>query len=98
MSCQIFWSPDARNDFVNILEYLNKHWGKQGVLNFINRTEQVLQLISDNPLLFISSEKKPSVHRCVVVKQISLFYRINNNKIELLRFWDNRMDPEKLTY
>ncbi len=98
MSYQIFWSPNARNDFVNILEYLNKHWGQQGVLYFIDRTEKVLQLISDNLLLFISSEKKPSVHRCVVVKQISFFYRINNNKIELLRFWDNRMDPEKLTY
>ncbi len=98
MGYAIYWSPAAKNDYINILEYLNTRWGQQEVTSFISRTDKTLQLISANPRLFVSSAKKPAVHRCVLTSQISLYYRINNQNIELLRFWDNRMDPEKLIY
>jgi plasmid stabilization system protein ParE len=98
MGLPIFWSPGAKNDYIIILDYLNTNWGQREALNFITRTESTLQLISANPRLFVSSTKKPGIHRCVLNRQISLFYRINNQNIELLRFWDNRMDPEKLMY
>lgn len=98
MAKQISWSPDAKRDYLLILDYLNAHWSQREVLNFIDRTEEILHLIADNPLLFVSSEKKPGVHRCVIVSQVSLFYRIQHETIELLRFWDNRMDPTKLEY
>jgi hypothetical protein len=39
---------------------------------------------------------KRNIHRCVVVKQVSLFYRIKSSHIELLLFWDNRQNPSKL--
>jgi len=98
MGYAIYWSPAAKNDYINILEYLNTRWGQQEVTSFISRTDKTLQLISANPRLFVSSTNKPVVHRCVLTSQISLYYRINNQNIELLRFWDNRMDPEKLIY
>ena len=98
MGYAIYWSPVAKNDYINILEYLNSHWGQQEVTSFISRTDKTLQLISANPRLFVSSAKKPAVQRCVLTSQVSLYYRINNLNIELLRFWDNRMDPEKLIY
>jgi len=34
----------------------------------------------------------------VIVKQITLFYKISQNKIILLNFFDNRMDPQKKKY
>lgn len=98
MAYEIRWSPDARRDYFAILEYLSSRWTEKEVVNFIDRTEQIMQLISDNPLLFVSSAKKPDIHRCVIVSQVSLFYKVKNNQVELLRFWDNRMDPDKLNY
>ncbi len=47
--------------------------------------------------MFPLSEKE-NIYKCVIVKQVSLYYRINKNQIELLRFWDNRRNPEKLEY
>jgi len=35
-------------------------------------------------------------YKCVVLKQVSLFYRVKTNSIELLVFWDNRQEPSKL--
>jgi plasmid stabilization system protein ParE len=98
MAYEIRWSPDARRDYFAILDYLNARWTEKEAIHFIDRTEQILQLISDNPFLFVSSAKKPEIHRCVIVSQVSLFYKVKNNQVELLRFWDNRMDPEKLNY
>lgn len=73
MGYSIFWSPDAKKDYITILEYLNTHWGQQEVRSFIARTEKTLHLISANPRLFVSSAKKPAVHRCVLNRQISLY-------------------------
>lgn len=83
MGYPIFWSPDAEQDYITILEYLNKHWGQREATNFINRTEETLQLIAANPRLLVSSDRKPFIHRCVLTKQVSLFYRITNQNIEL---------------
>ncbi|MBK7626135.1 MAG: type II toxin-antitoxin system RelE/ParE family toxin [Bacteroidales bacterium] len=45
----ILWSPLAEDDFANILDYLDKHWGNKVVNNFIDLTENLLILISENP-------------------------------------------------
>jgi plasmid stabilization system protein ParE len=98
MAYTLIWSPDARKDYFDILEYLESSWSKREVTRFINRTEQIFRLLIDNPFLFVASGKTPHIHRCVITRQISLFYRIRKNDIELLRFWDNRMDPKTLKY
>ncbi len=58
MGYTIYWSPAAKNDYINILEYLNTRWGQQEVTSFISRTDKTLQLIRANPRLFVSSAKK----------------------------------------
>jgi len=71
----IIWSPIARLTYFDTLEYLQLNWPEQTLEDFINRTNEVLNLISKNPLLYAYS-KEINVYKCVVVKQISLFYRI----------------------
>jgi hypothetical protein len=95
MEYAIVWSPNTRDTYYQILEYLNANWTLNEVTAFILRTEEVLNFISVNPVQYIRSAKA-KIHKCVVVKQVSLFYRIKENNIELLLFWDNRQDPAKL--
>lgn len=41
----------------------------------------------------------PNIKRFVLCKQITLFYKIiDQNNIELLRFWNNHKDNKKLTF
>lgn len=77
----IIWSPTAQISYFKILEYLDENW-----------THKELEA---NPLLYPYS-KESDTHKCVVVKQVSLFYRVRNNDIELLVFWDTRQDPAKI--
>jgi len=92
---QVIWSPKSRITYYGILEYLTENWTLNELEAFIDRTEEVISHICDNPLLYPYSGNS-DIHKCVVVKQISLFYRVKTDDIELLVFWDNRQDPAKL--
>lgn len=94
-SYTVIWSPSARLSYYQILEYLEERWPIKVLENFINRTAEVLNLICKNPLLYPFS-KESEIHKCVVVKQVSLFYRIKETSVELLIFWDNRQSITKL--
>lgn len=92
---EIIWSPIARISYLNILEYLRENWPEIVIEQFIFRTEEVLNYIGKNPHLYAYSTEMDA-YKCVVVKQVSLFYKIKNNSAELLVFWDNRQKPDKL--
>jgi plasmid stabilization system protein ParE len=91
----IIWSPKARITYYQIMEYLLEKWTFKELDTFISRTEEVIAHIYNNPLLYPYS-KESDTHKCVLVKQISLFYRVKTNTVELLIFWDNRQDPAKI--
>lgn len=95
MSYSVTWSPTARITYYQVLEYLDDKWTVKEIEAFINRTEEVINYICDNPMLYPYS-KESDTHKCVVVKQVSLFYRVRTTTIELLVFWDNRQDPIRL--
>jgi plasmid stabilization system protein ParE len=95
MGYNIIWSPKAKDTYYQILEYLELNWSGKEVDDFINRTEEVLAFIAANPSQYTQSVKA-DIHKSVLVKQVSLFYRVKPGTIELLLFWDNRQDPAKL--
>ena len=95
MHLSVIWSPTARITYFNILEYLEVNWTRKEVRAFTSRTEEVLDLIQQNPMLFPYS-KESNIHRCVLAKQVSLYYQVKPGEVELLVFWDNRQDPAKL--
>ncbi|MEJ5963671.1 type II toxin-antitoxin system RelE/ParE family toxin [Pedobacter immunditicola] len=94
MEYAIIWSPTAQLTYFEILNYLVENWTEKELIAFVNRTEIAIHHIATNPLLFPYS-KESDTHKCVIVKQVSLIYRINSTAIELLVFWDNRQDPNK---
>jgi plasmid stabilization system protein ParE len=91
---EIIWLPQAENDFDNILDYLQKNWGDIVVDEFIYKLERILSLVSQKPTMFRRSSKM-NIHQVLITKHNLLFYRIIENKIELLTFFDTRQNPVK---
>jgi plasmid stabilization system protein ParE len=91
----VIWSPTAKHSYFKILEYLASNWSNKEVNTFIKRTKKALQHLSNNPLLYPFSNQS-NTHKCVVAKQVTLFYTIEQKEIQLLIFWDNRQDFDKL--
>jgi len=95
MASVISWTPEAEFTFNNIIEYLNAEWSEKEVRNFVRKTINILELIAEYPNLFKASKKK-NIRIGLITKQISIIYRVKKNKIQLLSFWDNRQDPDKM--
>jgi plasmid stabilization system protein ParE len=94
-SYNIIWSPKAKITYYQVLEYLELNWTIKEIKSFINRTDYVIEHISQTPFHYPYS-LKGDTYKCVPIKQVSLFYRIKQQEIELLLFWDNRQNPAKL--
>ncbi len=96
----IIWSPTARKRFFSILNYLEQNWSKNEVLSFIDKVNNILGLIKENPKMFEESSTVKNIRKGTITPQNKLIYRIKPRKkeIELVTFWDNRMDDKKLKY
>lgn len=87
---KIIWSPQAENSYLNILEFLIENWSVKVALNFEEKVEEYFKLLSKHPKLCIASKSKKNIRKCIVTHQTSFAYRIVNNTIELITFFDNR--------
>lgn len=92
----ISWSEPAKIDYWNNIEYLEREWTLTEVYNFMDKADELIALLTKENLTF-----KPTVYKNTfqvpVLKQIMLYYRFENNSIELLRFWNNYQDLKKFS-
>ncbi len=58
--------------------------------------EKTLELISINPELFPRTKRKKNVRRALITKHNTIYYRTNKKIIEVLSFFSNRKNPDKL--
>ncbi|MFO7824533.1 MAG: HD domain-containing phosphohydrolase, partial [Cyclobacterium sp.] len=57
--------------------------------------EKTLDRISESPKMYRESNKRNGLRKCVFSKQTSIYYRINEDHIEIVSFRPNRKDPNK---
>ena len=94
MAYKIIWLPKAEQRYDEIIEWLEQNWTKREIVNFIVRTDEVLELISTNPDLYRKSEKR-NIRQALITKHNLLLYRKKGNKVELMTFFDTRQKPSK---
>ncbi|MBM3436509.1 MAG: type II toxin-antitoxin system RelE/ParE family toxin [Bacteroidetes bacterium] len=93
---RIIWNEFARQDFYQNIDYLLKEWSEKEAQSFIDKVFDVLFVLEKGNVEFQKTSKK-DIRRCVITRQISLFYRIKDDHlIELLRFWNNLKDIHNL--
>lgn len=98
MSKKIIWSPAAEKDAKQILDFITTKRSNRVAAKFPDKLDDIIRLIADNPKLFPVIEYNLGVRKCVITKQSSLFYRISNETIEIIRLFDTRQNPKSLTF
>ena len=93
---QVIWTPEAEATFNQNIAYLQQEWNDKVIERFIDKTDKLIILISEQPLLFPFAHKKKSIRKCLVVKQVSLYYRVQKDTVYLITFWNNYQHPHKL--
>jgi plasmid stabilization system protein ParE len=91
---EIIWSPEAQNDYWNNIQYLLEEFSVEVAQDFIEKVDQYINTISNNPKAFQTVNYK-NIRFVPVVPKISLYYRVAKNQIEILRFFNNLQDPKQ---
>ena len=97
MKYAIIWSPTAINTFEERLKYLEIHFTEKEIKKFIKRVSNYLDTLSNEPLITKRPGKPKNVHIGLVIKPVSLIYRVKplKKELELVAFIDNRQSPKK---
>lgn len=86
----------SSSDYEDTIDFLQRNWSLSEVRNFINETEEVINILKKENITFKSTNYKDTF-QVPITKQITLYYRIDSNKdIELLRFFNNYQNPTKI--
>ena len=96
MEFEIVWTKKSISTFEKRIEYLEKHFTKKEIFYFTKRVSDFLKIVSQNPISFKKSNKLANVHIGLISKQVSLIYRVNiqESRVELISFIDNRQNPK----
>jgi plasmid stabilization system protein ParE len=96
MARKVVLSPSAKAKLEDVLRYLEEEWSGKVKMDFISILDARIQQVSQYPKSCPESSGFSNLHRCVVTKQVSFFYRIMEDRIEVITFFDTRQDPGKL--
>ena len=88
---KIIWSPQAKKDYWQNIDYLEAEWTFNDVVRFIEKVERIIQLLLQKNVAFTATNYR-EVNKLVITRQITLYYKINSETLELLRFWNTYQD------
>ena len=95
MALEVLWSKRADKKFDKILEYLMLELGERITKSFVNKVYVFLDILAEFPEIGTLENKEKGIRGFTIVEQINLFYKIDDSKIILLNFFDNRQNPKK---
>lgn len=94
---QVIWTEKATKDYLSNIEYLLKHWSEASAIGFIDEVDAITEVIKLNPEAFPETEYL-AIRKAVIRKQISLFYKVGDQTIYLLRFWNTYQNPKSISF
>jgi len=98
MALEIYWSKRADEKFDKILDYLNVEWGERVTSAFIKKVYDFLDILVEFPEIGSIEYSERNIRGFVIVRQITIFYKISGERIILLNFFDNRQGEKKKKY
>ena len=95
MAKKIVWTKRANSKFNKIIDHLEKEWGLNVTQNFVKKTYDIIELISDQSELGTIENTEKNIRGFLLTKHNRLFYRVTETEIILLNFFDTRSGPKR---
>jgi plasmid stabilization system protein ParE len=95
MALTIRWSTRADIKLDQLIIYLETEWGENVVKAFMRKLYDFLEILSEFPEIGSMQYPDKQIRGFALTKQVSIFYRVDDNQIVLLDIFDNRSDPAK---
>jgi toxin ParE1/3/4 len=82
----------AQADLEQIADYTQSVWGQKQADFYLEQLETAFYSLLDNPYLGKSREDIRLGYRSLVVEKHLIFYRLTEEKLEIMRILHDRMD------
>ncbi|MGV8947245.1 MAG: type II toxin-antitoxin system RelE/ParE family toxin [Lutibacter sp.] len=86
MNRKVVISKTAEKKLDELFSYLIEKWSVKVKNEFTEKLDASIELIKNKPEIFPESKKGKKLRKCVVAKQITLFYRYTSKQINVLQF------------
>lgn len=90
---QVFVTPRAEKNFDSIFDYINQKWGEKTAKEFVQKVDEIFKLLEEYPLM--GQVENKDIRGFQLSRQTRILYRIRDNKIIVLSFFDVRQNPKK---
>ena len=98
MPRKIIWTKRANKKFNKTIDYLEQEWGHRVTENFVKKSYDIIELISDQPDLGTIENQEKNIRGFLLTRHNRLFYRVSDSEIILLNFFDTRSGPKRKRY
>lgn len=90
---EIIWSKLANKQLKSVLEfYVQRNQSTTYSIRLLNEVEDLLETLSKSERIGRLTSNKFT--RVISMKVYLIFYEINENRIEIISFWDNRQNEK----
>jgi toxin ParE1/3/4 len=95
MAYQLVIAPVAKNDLKDIYQYGLRQWGQAQSESYLVDIKNQFWLLTEQPLIGVERpELLPNI-RSLPIDSHTVFYRLNANRVEILRVLHGRQDPQR---
>jgi plasmid stabilization system protein ParE len=94
---EIILTPIAEAELEQITDYLYHKWNNTVVSNFIDRFKKVCRLLLSSPEIYPYINKSLRIQKCVLSKHNTIFFIEEKEAIYILRVFDTRQSPDKIS-
>ena len=91
---KIIWTDHALAELKEIINFLESNWTRKEISRLFKKIEKSLAQIGRNPAMYPKTDKRESVRRAVLTRQLTLYYKTDKNYIYILSLFDNRRNPK----
>ena len=89
---KIFLTRRAEKDYYSIKDYITQEWGDKTTETFTKKADEIFQLLERFPE--VGPVENKDIRGFQLSKQTRILYRIREQKIIILSFFDVRQDPK----
>jgi plasmid stabilization system protein ParE len=96
MARKVKLSKKASAKLENIITYLETEWSEKVRDEFIKKLDNALEHLSQFPASHPKSDTIKGLHRYVISKQITIFYKFTRGTVFIVTLFDNRQNPDSI--
>ena len=94
---KVKWTFIAAEEYQSAVDWLLIHWSEKIAIRFVSDVENKVELLQKFPLLGSPSLSLPDCRQTLILPYHTLIYKLTSDSIEIIRLFDGRQNPKKLT-